>query len=155
MKSKKALIIVALAAGLAFTGIQQVSARGWGGGHGGGGGFPCTGYNQNYQMMDEVTQQKVDDFRAGTLDLRKKIAMKRAEKRALMQSQTPDAMAVAKAEGELFDLRTEMQIKAQEAGMPMMGMGMGGQRGMRGGPGNGGPGQGYRMGPCYNQQPMK
>ncbi|HKJ63858.1 MAG TPA: hypothetical protein VJ969_00535, partial [Desulfopila sp.] len=68
--------------------------------------------------------------------------------------QTPDAATVAKVEGELFDLRSEMQKKAQEAGMPMMGAGMG--MGMHGFHGRGGGrGQGYGMGPCGNQPGWK
>jgi len=149
MKTKNILLIAAVTAALTFTGLQQVSARGWGGGQGMG-SSPC----QNYQMLDEAAQEKVSAFREATIELRKEIAMKRAEKRALMQAQTPDAATVAKVEGELFDLRSEMQKKAQEAGMPMMGAGMG--MGMHGFHGRGGGrGQGYGMGPCGNQPGWK
>ncbi len=147
MKTKNMLLIAAVTAALIFTGLQQVSARGWGGGQGMG-GSPC----QNYQMLDEATQAKVGAFREATVELRKEIAMKRAEKRALMRAQTPDAAAVAKVEGELFDLRSEMQSKAQEAGMPMMGAGMG--MGMQGFHGRG-SGRGQGMGPCGNQPGWK
>lgn len=141
MKPKKVLLIAAMAAALAFTGLQQVSARGWGGGQGMG-GYPCPLNAQSYQMLDEASQAKVDSFREATVELRRKIAMKRAEKRALMRAETPDAAAVAEVEGELFDMRGEMRSKAQEEGMPMMGM--------RGFQGRGG-GQGYGMRPCGNR----
>jgi Spy/CpxP family protein refolding chaperone len=129
MKIRKALVVVALVAGLGFTGLQQASARGWGGGSSQQG----YGYGMNYQMMDEATMAKVDAFRAETTELRKQIAMKRAEQRALMGSQTPDPAAVSKIAGELFDLKTEMQTRAKEAGVPMMM----GHRGKGGGKGHG------------------
>jgi len=142
MNTRKIIIAIAIIAGLGLVGFQQASARGWGGG--------CPGYGMNYQQLDDATKAKVDAFRAETANLRKEIAMKRAEKRALLNNQAPDPQAVAKVEGQLFDLRTEMQNKAGDAGIPMMGMR---QMGM-GGPGNGGMGRGMGrgMGPCYNQQ---
>ncbi len=145
MKSKNIVLIAAVTAALVLTGLYQASARGWGGGQGMG-GYPCPLGGANYQMLDEAGQAKVDAFREATAELRKEIAMKRAEKRALMRAQTPDAATVAKVEGELFDLRSEMRTRAQEAGMPVMGTG----RGMRGFHGKGG-GRGYGMGPCGNQ----
>jgi len=141
MKPKKILLIASLTAALAFTGLHQVSARGWGGGPGMG-GYPCPMNGQGYQMLDEASRAKVDAFQEATVELRKKIAMKRAEKRALMRAETPDAAAVAEVEGELFDLRSEMRNRAREAGVPMMGM--------RGFQGRGG-GPGYGMRPCGNR----
>ena len=74
------------------------------------------------------------------------MAMKRAEKQALLRADTPDPTAVSNVEGELFDLRTTMHQKAVEADVvgligPMGGFGPGG-------PGKGGPhgGKGGRMG---------
>ncbi|MEE4243321.1 MAG: periplasmic heavy metal sensor [Desulfopila sp.] len=137
MKIQKALIVVALVAGLGVAGLQQASARGWNGG-------PCPqgygqGYGMNYQMMDNETRDTFDAFRAETTGLRKQIAMKKAEQRALMSSQTPDPAAVSKIAGELFDLKTEMQTKAKEAGVPWM----------MGPRGKGGSGH-YGMGRCMN-----
>lgn len=140
MKMKKTLVIVGLVAVLGFAGMQHASARGWGGGY--GGDFQCPNYGMNYQQLDEATQAKIDAFRAETTELRKRIAMKRAEKQALMYSENPDPQAVANVVGELFDLRTEMQNKAREAGVPMMG-------GKRGGMGMG---AGYHKGPRFHQQ---
>lgn len=147
MSIRKKVIILVVAAGLSFVGLQQVSARGYGGGNGCGYSANCpnAGYGQNYQQMDEATRSKVDAFRADTIELRKQMAMKRAEKRALMSAVNPDPAAVAKVEGELFDLRTEMHSKATEAGVPMM-KGAGGMRGWGGKGGYGG-----RMAPCSNQ----
>ena len=140
MKMKKAAVITLLVAGLGFTGLYQAQARGWGGGY--GGNCPNFGCGQNYQMLDDASRAKFDAFRTETEDLRRQLAMKRAEKQALLSAQEPNPTDVAKVEGELFDLRTQLQSKATEAGLPAMG---GGPRGMRGG--KGGPG----MRPCYQQ----
>ena len=142
MNMKKVVVVVGLVTLLGFAVMQQASARGWGSGQ--GGGYNCPNYGMNYQQLDEATQAKVDAFRAETAELRKQIAMKRAEKQALMASRSPDPQAVASVEGELFDLHTEMQNKAKDAGMPTMG-------GMRGIQGGRGMGAGYQMGPRYNQ----
>jgi Spy/CpxP family protein refolding chaperone len=143
MDIRKNLVIVAVVAGLSLAGLQQVSARGWGGGN--GGDCSCQGYGPGYQQLDDATKAKVDAFRADTLELRKQIAMKRAEKRALMSSQTPDAAAVAQVAGELFDLKTSMAEKASAAGVPMMG-----RQGRMDRAGGKGQGRGQR--PCGNQQ---
>lgn len=140
MNMRKTLIVGIMVAGLALAGLQQASARGWGGGHG------CD-FNQgyHYQQLDEATKAKVDAFRAETTDLRRQIVMKKAEKRALMNSSSPDAAAVAKAAGELFDLKNMMAEKAQAAGVPaMMGQGMKGK--------HGGKGYGQALPPCMDQQ---
>ncbi|CAG0905638.1 unnamed protein product, partial [Cyprideis torosa] len=64
-------------------------------------------------------------FMTENRELRKQIAMKKAEIDALMHAESPDAQLVAKATGELFDLKTDMQAKAQEVGLPPR-MGKGG-----------------------------
>ncbi len=138
MKVKKAAVIAALVVGLGTTGLYQAQARGWGGGYGGG----C--YNvecgKNYQQLDEAGKEKVDAFRNDTRDLRRKMAMKRAEKQALLSAQNPNPAEVAKVEGELFDLKMELRSKAAEAGLPAMGTA---PRGFRGG--------GKGPGPCLMQ----
>jgi hypothetical protein len=143
MKMKKVAVIAGLVTVLGFAVLQQASARGWGGGY--GGGYNCPNYGMNYQQLDTATQAKIDAFRLETTELRKQIAMKRAEKHALMAGQNPDPQAIASVEGELFDLRTEMQKMAKEAGVPAMG-------GRRGNYGGMGMGAGYHMRPRYNQQ---
>ena len=130
---KKKLIITAMVLGLAFTGMQQASARGYGGGYGGDCPQGCRSVFSQ-QVVDDEMKSKIDAFKQDTVELRKQMAMKRAEKRALMQAENPDAKAVAAVEGELFDLRLTMQEKAKEAGVPYfdgrgMKKGMGGDRG--------------------------
>ncbi len=141
MNVKKAAVIAALVAGLGFTGLYQAQARGWGGGY--GGDCPYAGCVQNYQLLDDANRAKVDAFRTETQELRRQMVMKRAEKQALLSAQNPNPAEVARVEGELFDLRTLMQSKAAEAGLPVMGSGP--RMGRGGGKG------GYGMRPCYQQ----
>ena len=137
MKKKIAAIVITLT--LATAGIAL--ARG-GGGYGMGCQYgPMQG--QTYQQLDKATQDKLDAFFADSQELRKKIIMKQAEGQALMQSDNPNAAALSKVSGELFDLRTAMHEKARAAGVdsylggPGMGMGMGMMGGRRGGRGMG------------------
>jgi hypothetical protein len=104
------------------------------------------------QQLDQATQDKIKKFFKDTLPLHKEMAMKHAEKQALMQSDTPDPQAVAKVTGEMFDLRMTMQEKAELAGVDQyvgpghMGMGMGMGCGGRGH----GKGMGHRSGMMNN-----
>ena len=84
--------------------------------------------------MDEKSTEAYDTFRSETVELRKGIATKKAEKKALMLNDNPDAKRVAELTGELFDLREQLHSKAQEKGLRNVGYGRNsGQR--CGGPG--------------------
>ena len=61
---------------------------------------------------------KIEKFFTETRDLRKQISVARAEKRALMHSQAPDPLAVAKVAGQVFDLKNTLREKAIAAGLP-------------------------------------
>ena len=100
----------------------------------------CFQYGQGpgrmmFQELDQETQDKITQFREDTQALRKEIVMKQTEKRALLRSDNPDPVAAAKIAGELFDLRAEMRLKAQTAGVDQY-IGFGGM----------GPGPDCRMG---------
>lgn len=69
------------------------------------------------QQLDPAVKEKLDKFFADTQDIRKDIAIKRAEKMALTRSETPDPAAVGTITGELFDLHYTMRQKAEEAGV--------------------------------------
>ena len=74
------------------------------------------------------------------------MAMKRAEKQALMRSDKPDPQAVAKVTGELFDLRASMHEKAELAGVDQyVGPGRMGRMGSMGRGHGCGKGQGSPM----------
>lgn len=70
-----------------------------------------------YQAMDEETRQKHEVFFADTSELRKEIATKRAEKRAVMHSATPDPDQAAQLTRELLELRSQIMAQAEEAGI--------------------------------------
>jgi Spy/CpxP family protein refolding chaperone len=132
---KKALVITALVVGVGLVGWQQASAgRGYGGF--GPGNYYCQGPGpMAYSQIDQATQEKVDKFFDDTKDLRKAMIMKMAEQRALLRAEQPDPTKAAKVAGELFDLRTSIQDKAEAAGVdeligPHGGMGYGMGAGM-------------------------
>lgn len=136
---KKLLVAAALIASLGMVGIQQVAARG----PGGCGGPQDCWQNRGgaaVQTMDAETLKKHDAFRAETTVLRKEMAVKRAQMRALMHSENPDEAKAGDIAARLFDLRTQMQAKADQAGLQGFGPGYG-----RGCDGSGG-GQGYGRG---------
>ena len=132
---KKTIAIAAVITTIGLAGLTQAYAWGPRGGSNYGN---CPQFQgTQYSQIDPATQEKVDKFFTDTQELRKEIAMKRAEKQAMMRVANPDPAAVGKITGELFDLRTAMRQKADEAGVsgsvgPMNG------HGMRGGPGRGG-----------------
>ncbi len=115
MTIKRSLIIMTVVTSLCVVGFA--SAKGWGGGQG---SCECQGYGPGYQNLDADTKAKVDGFMTETKELRKQMAMKRAERTAIMAADNPDPAAAARVAGEMFDLRTEMRDKAKSAGVPFI-----------------------------------
>lgn len=113
---KKTLIITALVAGIGFFGLQQASAN-WGMGDGPGMGHGCLKGGPCYSQLDAASKEKVDKFYDETKDLRKQMVMKHAEERAIMRSENPDPAKAAKLAGEIFDLGTTLDSKAEAAGV--------------------------------------
>ena len=112
---KKQLLALTLITGLT---MATVASADWGRGVKGQGYGDCPQMQgQMYQQLDQETQDKIKQFFKDTRPLHKEMAMKLAEKRALMKSDTPDPQAAAKITGELFDLRTTMREKAELAGV--------------------------------------
>ena len=145
---KKQLVALVLIIGLS---MATVASADWGRGKRGYGDCPQMQGQMmqgQFQQLDQETQDKVAQFFKDTRSLHKEMAMKRAEKKALMRSDNPDAQAVARLTGEMFDLRVTMQDKAQEAGVAQyVGPGRMGCMGCMGGMGHGrGQGQGPGMG---------
>jgi zinc resistance-associated protein len=113
---KKVFVITALVAGLSFFGFQQASAGcGMGGGPGMGQG--CPKGNPCYTQLDAASKEKMNKFFNETKDLRKQMVMKHAEVMALMHSDKSDSAQAAKLAGEMFDLRSTMETKAEAAGV--------------------------------------
>ena len=108
-----------------------------------------------YQQLDQATQDKIAQFRDDNQDLRKELAMKRAERRALLNSTNPDPAAAAKIAGELFDLQTTLRLKAEAAGVDeyigrrVMRLNSDFPMGRGQGAGFSGRGQGGRPGGCW------
>lgn len=110
---KKKLVALALITGLT---MATVASANWGRGQRGYGDCPQV-QGQMLQQLDQGTQDKIRQFFKDTQPLHKEMAMKRAEKQALLQSDQPDPQAVAKVTGELFDLKITMREKAELAGV--------------------------------------
>ena len=120
---KKIIVGLAIVGAIALAGLQTAGAGQRGGGsYGWGGGPQCNdcgyGYGyQGHQQLDEKTVKAQDKFMNETVQMRKDMATKRAEKHALMRSDNPDAKRVAQLTGELFDLRDQLRTKAEENGL--------------------------------------
>lgn len=142
---KKKILAAILISGLTMT---TVASANWNGPRGNNDCSMMHMRMQAFQNLDEATQAEVKQFYADNQALLKEIAMKRAEKRALMRSDNPDPKAAAKVTGEMFDLRTTLQLKADEAGVAQyigpMGMGFGKMNG-RGGHGGYGRHHGQKV----------
>lgn len=111
---KKQIVAAILVSGLAFT---TVASANWNGQRG---NYDCPKMQmqmQGVQNLDEATQVKVKQFYADNQAIIKEMAMKRAEKRALMKGDNPDPKLAAQLTGEIFDLRTTIRLKADEAGV--------------------------------------
>lgn len=122
--TRKTILTAAIIGSLALTGLQIAGASPGGGrGHGDCGNCPQQG-----KQLDEATQQARTKFLDETVALRKQVAEKRTEMRVLMDSESPDAKQTSSLAGELFDLREQLRVKAQENGLP--GHGVMGEMGM-------------------------
>ncbi len=133
---KKYLVAAALIGAIGFTGMSIANARGYGYGSGGGygdcnGGRYCD--NGSYSEKDD---EKAAAFFDETKELRKEIIVKKSELDALMRQDNPDEKKVAKLTGDLFDLRTTMEEKADKT--------FEGKGGYGSGPGYGNCGRGRR-----------
>ncbi len=144
---KKKILTSALIAAVTI-GVAATTFAGWGQR---GGGYwnndmqaPGPRMQMQYNQVDPAVQEKLDKFFTDTQDLRKEIAVKQAERMALVRADNPDPEAAGKLAGELFDLRTTMHQKAEEAGVTAYLGPMNGQRGGRF-VGGGGPGMNRGM----------
>ncbi len=127
---KKMIATVALASTIALFGIQQAGAQ-MGMGAGNGPGDCWKANQQNVQVMDEETKKSRDAFMDASVDLRRDMATKRAEMRALMHGDNPDEKKAGNLAGEMFDLRGRLLAKAEETGWKG-GLGLGAGQGRNG-----------------------
>jgi hypothetical protein len=101
---KKILTIAALIGAISLAGIQIVSAHG-------------SYYNNNHGNFSERDTEAIEKFQAETNSVRKEIVVKRSELNALLRNDNPDERKVATLAGELYDLETSLQEKAETAGI--------------------------------------
>jgi Spy/CpxP family protein refolding chaperone len=113
---KRFLLIAALVGVVSFAGLSMVNAHGnYGFGPGKGYGN-CEGYGSfNSSFYDDADKEKVNTFREETKETRKQIAIKKSERRALMNQDNPDEKRVARLTGEIYDLKNLLEEKAKEA----------------------------------------
>lgn len=145
---KKKIAAVVMTAGLIMVGTATVNWAKGGGGYGHHGQMMQSS-SIMYQQLDPAVREKISKFMLDSRALRKEMMVKRAEKQAMLLSSDPDAVAVARITGEIFDLRTAMRKKALAAGLGQYIGRFGMRSGM--GPGMMGHGPGYRMGGCRFQ----
>lgn len=114
--------------------------------------------NKQRKKMDESTRAKMVEFNKANRDLKKQLVVKQAERRALLNMDSPSPEQAKAIAGEIFDIRSSLSVKAEEAGVPVqlacatMG-GYGGQRhnGMHSGDmGNNSKGKGRHNGGHWN-----
>jgi len=86
--------------------------------------------SSHQHQMDPAMQKAHEKFMDDTVAIRKQMVEKSAAMHALMKADTPDATKVSQLAGELFDLKEKIRAKAQESGLPMMGMEKGKGMGM-------------------------
>jgi hypothetical protein len=113
---KKFLVAAALVGVISFLSFSMVNARGnhgYGPGMGYGYGDDC-GYCNNWSY-DGQDKEKVDTFLKDTKETRKQLAVKKSERRALMNHDNPDEKRVAELTGEIFDLKNLLDEKAKGA----------------------------------------
>ena len=113
---KKIVTAAALISVLTFAGIQSVSAHGgrYFGNNNYGGGY-CGNYDTGSQGLTEKDQAALKKFKDDTRTIRKEIVVKRSELNALMRQDNPDETKVAKLTGDLYDLATDLDKKAETA----------------------------------------
>lgn len=124
---KKTFLAVAAIATIGLAGFQLAEAQPWGGGPGMGPGCAMMGGpGQGQGQLSEEALKAREKFFSETTDLRKKMFSKKTELDAVMSGKKPDEKKAAKLSEELFDLRDQMQKKAQDAGVAQSGCGCGG-----------------------------
>jgi flavin-dependent dehydrogenase len=115
---RRQLTIALVITGIGLAGLTNAYAWNQRGGAGYyGNQMQNPGPRVQYNQVDPAAQEKLDHFFANTSDIRKEMAVKRAEKQALNRNTNTDPVALGKVEGELFDLHTIMRQKAEEAGV--------------------------------------
>ena len=111
---KKLITAAALIGVIGFAGIQIASAHG---GYFGNNHAYRGSYSTDARTFTEKDAQALEKFRADTNSVRKEIVVKRSELNALLRNDNPDERKVAQLTGDLYDLETELETKAETTGI--------------------------------------
>jgi hypothetical protein len=111
---KKFVTAAAIIGVISLAGIQTASAH--------GGNYSnnydyCGSYSTDNRTFTEKDAEAIEKFRAETNSVRKEIVVKRSELNALFRNDNPDEKKVAKLTGDLYDLETELNAKAEKTGV--------------------------------------
>ena len=111
---KKLITAAAIISVISLAGIQTASAHG---GNYSNNNDYCGSYSTDDRTFTEKDAATIEKFRAETNSTRKEIVVKRSELNALLRNDNPDEKKVAKLTGDLYDLETEFEAKAEETGV--------------------------------------
>jgi hypothetical protein len=114
-KMKKVIATAAIMSMISLAGVQAVSAHG--GRYYSSNNDYCGAYGTYDNAYTEKDTEAFEKFQAETNSLRKDIFVKRSELNALLRNDNPDEKKVAKLTGELYDLETELEAKAEKTGV--------------------------------------
>jgi len=116
---KKVLTVTALIGAMTFAGIQTASAHGgryYSDSNENNYGY-CGSYGTDERTLTKKDAEAIEKFRVETNSTRKEIVVKRSELNALLRNDNPDEKKVAKLTGDLYDLETELEAKAESTGV--------------------------------------
>ena len=99
---------------ISLAGIQAASAHG---GKYSNSNDYCGSYGTYDNTYTEKDAEAIEKFRVETNSTRKEIVVKRSELNALLRNDNPDEKKVAKLTGDLYDLETELEAKAESTGV--------------------------------------
>ena len=111
---KKVITAAALIGAISLAGIQTASAH--------NGNYSnnydyCGSYGTDDRTFTEKDAETVEKFRADTNSARREVVVTRSELNALLRNDNPDEKKVAKLTGDLYDLESELNAKAEETGI--------------------------------------
>jgi Spy/CpxP family protein refolding chaperone len=111
---KKFITAAAIISVISLAGIQTAFSHG---GYYSNNNDYCGSYSTDERTFTEKDAEAVEKFRAETNSMRKEIVVKRSELNAILRNDNPDEKRVAKLTGELYDLETELNTKAEKTGV--------------------------------------
>ncbi len=111
---KKLITAAALISVISLAGIQIASAHG---GYYSNNSDYCGSYSTDDRTLTNTDAETIKKFRTDTKSVRKEIVVKRSELNALLRNDNPDERKVAALTGELYDLESEFEEKAEKTGI--------------------------------------